>query len=106
MPFHRRISFFEVLLLAMACSPRAFAQAPMIAQSGVLNAASWSSPVAPGSIVAIFGTNLAASPRSAGTPWPVTLGGTSVKINGVPAPLAFVSPTQINAQVPASLPAN
>jgi uncharacterized protein (TIGR03437 family) len=31
------------------------------------------------------------------------LAGTSVTINGFPAPLAFVSPTQINAQVPSSL---
>jgi len=58
-------------------------------------------PVAPGSIVALFGTNLA--PRAAqatGLPWPKVLESTSVFINGAAAPLAYVSPTQINAQVP------
>jgi hypothetical protein len=58
-------------------------------------------PVAPGSIVALFGSNLA--PRAAAAsrdPWPKILERTSVFINGVAAPLAYVSPTQINAQVP------
>ena len=60
--------------------------------------------MAPGAIVAIFGTNLAEGQQSANAPLPFTLGGTSVTINGVPAPLTFVSPAQINAQVPSSLP--
>jgi hypothetical protein len=58
-------------------------------------------PVAPGSIVALFGMNMA--PRAAvasRSPWPKILESTSVFINGVAAPLAYVSPTQINAQVP------
>src|SRR5579863_2825298 len=97
--------FAAGLFLCVACSPCSLAQAPLIAQGGVVNAASWSSPVAPGGIVAIFGTNLATATQSANAPWPLTLGGTSVAINGVPAALAFVSPTQINAQVPSSLPA-
>ncbi len=60
-----------------------------------------SGPVAPGSVVSLFGSNLA--PRSAVaslSPWPKVLELTSVFINGVAAPLAYVSPTQINAQVP------
>jgi hypothetical protein len=58
-------------------------------------------PVAPGSLLALFGTNLAprAVPAS-GLPWPKVLEDTSVFINGVAVPLAYVSPTQINAQVP------
>ncbi|HVW07219.1 MAG TPA: hypothetical protein VHC90_01480 [Bryobacteraceae bacterium] len=70
-----------------------------------MNAASWSEPISPGSMIAIFGTNLAASPASASAPLPLTLGGTSVTINGLPAPLSFVSPGQVNAQVPSSLTA-
>jgi hypothetical protein len=58
-------------------------------------------PVAPGSLVALFGSNLAPQPMPAsGAPWPKVLEETLVFINGVAAPLAFVSPTQINAQVP------
>ncbi len=58
-------------------------------------------PVAPGSIVSLFGANLA--PRiaqAAGSPWPKVLETTSVFINGAAVPLGYVSPTQINAQVP------
>ena len=75
---------------------------------GVVNAASYSSPVAVGSIVSIFGSNLATVTQSASSdesPLPFSLGGTSVSCNGIPAPLFFVSPRQINAQVPWSIKA-
>jgi hypothetical protein len=58
-------------------------------------------PVAPGSMISIFGANM--SPRAAvaaRSPWPKVLEFTSVFINGVAAPLEYVSATQINAQVP------
>jgi uncharacterized protein (TIGR03437 family) len=58
-------------------------------------------PVAPGSLVAIFGSGLAPEAILAfRAPWPKVLSNTSVLVNGVAAPVAFVSPTQINAQVP------
>ena len=81
----------------------AIAQIPQIAPNGVVNAASWSAPVSPGSLGAIFGTNLASTQASASPPLPLTLGGASVTINGIPAPLYFVSPGQINLQVPSSI---
>lgn len=59
-------------------------------------------PVAAGSMVSLFGSNLA--PRAAlasNAPWPKVMESTSVFINGIAAPLTYVSPTQINAQVPA-----
>ena len=60
--------------------------------------------VAPGTIVAIFGSDLASAPIAAqSTPLPTILGDTSVTFNGVLAPLFFVSPGQINAQVPWNL---
>jgi uncharacterized protein (TIGR03437 family) len=80
-----------------------FAQVPQILSDGVVNSASWASPVAPGSLASIFGTNLATTTESAGAPFPFTPGGTSVTINGIPAPLSFVSPGQINLQIPSSL---
>lgn len=90
----------------MACAvPCAFAQAPSIFDHGVVNAASWSETISPGSLIAIFGKNLATGQASASAPLPLTLAGTSVTINGVPAPLSFVSSGQINAQVPSSLTA-
>ena len=60
--------------------------------------------LAPGSIVFIAGSNLAtASAQATSTPLPLTLGGTSVTIGGLPAPLFYVSPELITAQVPFAL---
>jgi uncharacterized protein (TIGR03437 family) len=71
----------------------------------VVNAASYAAGIGPalgsGSIGSIFGTNLAASTQVAQTvPLPIQLGGTSVSVYGIAAPLFYVSPTQINFQVP------
>jgi uncharacterized protein (TIGR03437 family) len=76
---------------------------PTISSNGIVNAASFEQgvPVAPGSIVAIFGANLAADPASAGAlPLPTSLGGAQVLMNGIKAPLFYASAGQINAQVP------
>jgi uncharacterized protein (TIGR03437 family) len=60
--------------------------------------------VAPGSLVSIYGRDLANETRIAEpAPLPVNLAGASVSFNGQPAPLLFVSPGQINAQVPFGL---
>ncbi len=78
-----------------------------ISQSGVVNPVTYvSEPFAPGAIVAVFG-NLFASAGTAATnpslPLATTLGSAQVLINGTPAPLFYVSPTQINVQLPYSL---
>ncbi len=96
---HRIVS----ALLILSSPFVVWGQAPAITAGGVVNAASWSNPIAPGGIAAIFGSNLTAGPQSANPPLPNTLGGTSVTINGVSAPVMFVSPTQVNVQVPSSL---
>jgi uncharacterized protein (TIGR03437 family) len=71
--------------------------------TGALNGASFASsePLAPGSLVSIFGADFATSnAEAAAIPLPPTLGGVSVRIGGFPAPLLFVSASQINVQVP------
>ncbi|MBI3667685.1 MAG: hypothetical protein HY236_15895 [Acidobacteria bacterium] len=77
---------------------------PAILSGGVVNGASFAlapAPVAPGSIISIFGVNLAASTAYApAVPLATQLAGTTVKVNGTPIPLFYVSPTQINAQLP------
>jgi large repetitive protein len=61
-------------------------------------------PLAPGTIVAIYGQYLAAATAQAtSVPLPTTFSGSSVVIGGMPAPLYYVSPTQINAQIPFEL---
>lgn len=78
---------------------------PFINPNGVVNAGG-STPftvgVAPGEWITLYGTNLASSVAVDGT-LPTTLGGVTVLINGRPAPINIVSPTQINAQVPYNL---
>jgi uncharacterized protein (TIGR03437 family) len=74
---------------------------------GVYNAAGfeWGNAVAPGEIVTLLGAELAASTATApGAPLPVSLSDVSVSVGGIPAPLYYVSPGQINLQVPTSLP--
>ncbi len=73
---------------------------PAIAKGGVVPNDS-SVPVAqPGSWVSIYGSNLASGTFSWNGDFPTSLGGTSVTIDNKQAYLWFVSPTQINVQVP------
>jgi uncharacterized protein (TIGR03437 family) len=77
---------------------------PLLTQNGTLNAFAVGpepgAPVAPGTIVQIYGSNLALQPTQAlAIPLPTSLNQTSVVIGGLLAPLYYVSPTQINAQV-------
>jgi uncharacterized protein (TIGR03437 family) len=100
----------RLALVLLVCVVAAFSQTtPSIATGGVLNGASFDKtgqPVAPGSLVSIFGTNLSAATLSADTiPLSTQLSGVTVTFNGVSAPLKDVvhqpgSFDQINAQVP------
>ena len=75
--------------------------AQTISTGGVVNAASLQPPVAPGSVISIFGTGLASSAMEASSaPLPITLAGTAVFVNGTAAPLFSVSASQITAQLP------
>jgi uncharacterized protein (TIGR03437 family) len=60
--------------------------------------------IAPGSILQIYGSGLAAAAVGASQlPLSPILGNTSVTIGGLLAPLYYVSPAQINAQTPVGL---
>jgi uncharacterized protein (TIGR03437 family) len=77
-----------------------FGAAPAIASGGVVDGAAFTSPVAPGAIVSIFGVNFASDTASPTSGWPGELNGTRVEFNGTAAPLSIISPSQINAQLP------
>jgi uncharacterized protein (TIGR03437 family) len=73
---------------------------------GIVNAASGSPPIAPGSFVSIYGQNLA----DTATDWssaivngklPTSLGGVQVLVNGKNALITYVQPTQVNVLTPA-----
>jgi uncharacterized protein (TIGR03437 family) len=75
--------------------------APSISDGGFTNGASYKTTMSPGSLISIFGSNLAASSSSATTvPLPLYGNSTSVTIDGYAAPLWYISPTQMNVQVP------
>lgn len=74
--------------------------------TGVVNAASYATGVAPAAWVSIFGSNLASTTATAGSSdfvdgyLPTTFKNSSVTINGKAAYMYFVSPEQINVQAP------
>ena len=76
--------------------------APSINLGGVVNAASYTAPVAPGSIASAFGNFLLSSPLSAAqSPLPDDISGLSLQFGGgTQAPLFFASSAQVNFQVP------
>lgn len=88
-------------------------QAPSLTGSGVylssqgtVNAASYApftAGVSPGEIVVLYGSNLAPSFQAASTvPLPDTLNGVTVTVNGVSAPIYYVSPGQLSVVIPYS----
>lgn len=65
------------------------------------NLAPITNPVAPGEFVSLFGSGLCSVTEGAPSlPLPTTLGNVQVSVNGVFAPISYVSPTQINILVP------
>jgi len=83
--------------------------APIVKQGSLVQSASQKgdAPVAPGTLVSIYGSNLAEkATASPGFPLPTELDGTQVLLAGQALPLLYSSSTQINAQVPYNLPVN
>jgi uncharacterized protein (TIGR03437 family) len=73
----------------------------------IVNAADWTAPVAPGGLISIFGRDL--SPVNVATreiPLPTALADSCLTVNGTALPMIFVSPTQINAQLPYNVEGN
>ena len=83
------------------------ATGPVPAIQAIVDCWGYTAGVAPGLWATIGGTNLAGPPQTwnldGSLQLPVTLGSTTVTFNGSPAALLYVSTTQINALVPASV---
>jgi hypothetical protein len=81
---------------------------PQISEGGVVTARDFGGgeEISPGTWIEIYGVNLSATTRSwtpadfNGSQAPTTLDGVSVTIDGKPAFVSYISPGQINAQVP------
>ena len=79
--------------------------APLVLEQGIVSATFGAdvNAASPGSLISIFGTDLAAATGGAvvtNGSLATQIAGTEVRIGGILAPLLYVSPTQINAQVP------
>jgi uncharacterized protein (TIGR03437 family) len=92
------VSGLSVVSLAQATGG-----APSFAPGNVLNSASRTRQVSPGSLITILGNNLADSDKAGGGPLPRILGGVCVTANEMAIPLISTSPTEIDAQLPAQL---
>lgn len=79
---------------------------PTISSNGVANAASFATRISPGALASVFGSGFGTSTFKAddGFNWPTQAKFVSVKVNGTLAPLYYVSPGQINFQVPWATP--
>ncbi len=77
-------------------------QTPGIA--ALVNAASYQQKFAPGELVSVFGTELAPGAQAASSvPLPTQMQGVTATVNNLPAYLDYVSPGQINLQIPYEL---
>jgi hypothetical protein len=91
-------------------APLAFPGSPSITPSGVVSAGAFGgfTAVAPGSWMEIYGTNLSATTRGwagsdfSGSNAPTSLDAVKVTIGGQLAFVDYVSPGQVNAQVPST----
>ncbi len=97
------------LLAAAVCTIAAWGQAPSYTSSGIVNASDYSpGPFAPGSVIALFGTNLSRSVYALQAsdiqfPYlPTTLNYTQVIVDNSPVALFYVAPGQVNFMVPAT----
>ncbi len=79
--------------------------------TGVVNAASYqpvTASLAPGELITLFGTGFTTATQfiQGGQPFPPSLGGVSVTINGIACPIYYVSPTQLSVIVPYAVASN
>ena len=94
------------LVLAVLVVRAVWAQAPAYTADSIVNASDYSpGPFAPNSVLSIFGSNLswytaAFSVGQSVTSVPVALSGVEVYVDNWPAPLLYVSASQINFLVP------
>jgi uncharacterized protein (TIGR03437 family) len=73
---------------------------PAISVNGVVNAASFAPHISPGALATVFGNYFGAANLGATVPLPTSLNGVQVAVGGRLAPVLYVTPTQVNFQVP------
>lgn len=83
---------------------------PTISQGGIAEPWTYQPGLSPGGWATLYGTNLAGAAASwqttPGELLPTALAGVTVRVDGTPVPLAFVSPDIVNFLAPGSLPSD
>jgi uncharacterized protein (TIGR03437 family) len=95
------------LVLVVLDAALAWGQAPTYTAASVVNASDYTTgPFAPNSVLSVFGTNLSWSTQTlrssdiANSTLPTQLANVAVYVDNWPAPLLYVSATQVNFLVP------
>ena len=97
-------SLSVIFILAGALAASAQSSAPAVISVESTAGPTAAQAVAPGALVSIYGTNLAASlTTSDSVPLSTSLGGVGVTLNSTPMPVQFVSSNQVNVQIPWSM---
>jgi uncharacterized protein (TIGR03437 family) len=69
--------------------------------NSVVNAGDGGSDIAPGGLISVYGNQLSpVNMASSEIPLPTALANSCLSVNGQPMPILFVSPNQVNAQMP------
>ncbi len=70
--------------------------------TSVVSAADLNSPAAPGGLISVLGTNLSGTNQATSeVPLPTVINDSCLTVSGQPVHMMFVSPSQVNAQMPA-----
>jgi uncharacterized protein (TIGR03437 family) len=107
-PLYGRQAIANLTVGGLTVIPWAFDAAVSVPRiDRLVNAADFTGLAAPGSLVTIFGSNLSpVNQASSVLPLPTALGESCLTVNGQPVPMIFVSPSQINAQLPYQIEGN
>lgn len=95
-----RATFSAAAPVTQSFAVKAAIGGPAILPGGIGPVYSSSTTIQAGSWISIYGTNLATTTATWNGDFPTSLGGAAVTINGKKAYLWYVSPGQINLQVP------
>jgi uncharacterized protein (TIGR03437 family) len=101
-PLYSRTAIVNLTVSGFTVLPWTYsaAVAPPVLSS-VVSAADSSTNVAPGGLISVFGSQLSpVNMATAEIPLPTALANSCLTVNGLPVPMLFVSPNQINAQMP------
>ena len=74
--------------------------APKLSANGAVNGATFLPAISPGALATVFGTGFSSQDVQGTLPLPLSLADVIVTVNGKAAPILYITPLQINFQVP------